>query len=148
MNMNRIKDDRREPGETWAHYIKRNIGEDRFSLLNEFDVQETEAALNSEFIAGDVYFSVSEVIERKEMTTLIPYTHVYIGRDKPKPEEREEIASIRIYPNNTVEIDEYDPTAIPPDAKASFEQYRQEEDIQRLADDIVNFARGLLERRR
>ena len=24
--MNRIQNDRREPGETWAHYIKRNIG--------------------------------------------------------------------------------------------------------------------------
>lgn len=146
--MNRIKDDRREPGETWAHYIKRNIGEDRFSLLNEFDIQDTEAALNSEFIAGDAYFSVSEVIERTDMKTLVPYTHVYIGRYKPKPEEREDIASIKIYSNNTVEIDEYDPTAIPPDAKASFEQYRKEEDIQGLADDIVNFARGLFDRNR
>ena len=146
--MNRIKNDRREPGETWAHYIKRNIGEDNFSLLNEFDTQETEVALNSDFVASGIYFSVSEVIERGEMKTLVPYTHVYIGRDKPKPNEAEGIASIKICPNNTVEIDEYDPLSIPPDTKASFEQYKQEEDIQKLADDLVNFAKGLLGRRR
>lgn len=146
--MNRIKNDRREPGETWAHYIRRNIGDDRFSLFNDFDIQETEVALNSDFVASDIYFSVSEVIEREEMKTLIPYTHVYIGRDKPKPDEAEGIASIRIYPNNTVEIDEYDPLAIPPDTKASFEQYRKEEDVQSLADDLVNFAKGLFEKRK
>ncbi len=58
--MNRIKNDPRQPGETWAHYIKRGIGEEMFGVLNVFDTQETEVALNSELAGNGIYFAVSE----------------------------------------------------------------------------------------
>ncbi len=156
--MNRLErdsEDTKQPGETWARYIKRRIGKDNFNSYNELDLTsgrdpQDEIVLHSSLKVSGYGFGVEEVVDlgvhTDDVDTLMPFTQIEFNRELERlGEGSEDIISVIIYGNNSIEILDYDPIIIPPDVVATFEAYKENRDVQQFVDGIIGTIKKLLD---
>ncbi len=150
---NKLEADKRQPEETWAHYIKRNIGRENFDEYNKWNFDDEVKLEGLQSLSNSLHldsccFSRGYIIEVNEVCPtgktesikyLEPWSEVLISKDDDDP-----FLSIFMY-EDRAEVGDHDPKVIPPEIVTSINAYRTHEEIQAFVDDLVAGIKKMLE---
>ncbi len=170
--MERVENDKRQPEETWAHYITRRIGRENFDkyrilLVGANDIPPEKEGMvvtlyypdSGEMIHKDLQLvsldsainncngydiGIAENIVLDESIETFKQTKTTTGVSIGKLGEDSFVLAIEIK-DDVITVDGYDPTIVPSEFVASIESYKKHEDIQTFVDDLVAGIKKMLE---
>ncbi len=136
---NRVDDGKRQPNETWAHYITRNIDFERFVMYKQIMGSKTGMILPSAILCEDHIIEIGEQLDYGESPQTLTESDLYsYVRIRPKNSIFEEqcILSLKLY-DDSVDVNVFDPSVIPTSVAETIKNYREGYELQVFVDDLI-----------